>query len=437
MILAAQVAYRGSILHFLRDPTLSSGKPPLEYFDDGALIVEGGKVLQIGAYEELFPSVPSTTNWVDYRGHLILPGFIDTHTHYPQTEMIGAYGEQLLSWLHTYTFPTEKRYGDLSYARKQAHFFIEELLRHGTTSALVFATVHKTSVDGIFEAALAKNMRIISGKVLMDRNAPEYLLDTPELAYDDSKELILKWQGKGRLMYAITPRFAPTSTPAQLEKARRLKEEFPETYIHTHLSENKSEVDWVKSLFPKNSSYFDVYQSFGLTGQKSIFAHSIYLSEVELKAMAETQSVAAFCPTSNLFLGSGLFPLHRFKELGIRIGLGTDVGAGTSFSAFQTLNEAYKVAQLQGQKLGSLEGFYRATLGNAQALSIDHLVGNFLAGKEADFVIIDPHSTPLLQLRQQNSRTLEEKLFVLMTLADERAIKATYVLGNLVHRKGD
>lgn len=427
-LLADQQGYRATILHFLKPATATEG-PAYDYFEDGALVVEQGKILKVGPYEDIAASSPHTIKWTDYSGHLLIPGFIDTHVHYPQTEMIGAYGEQLLSWLNTYTFPTEKQYGDPVHAKQQAQFFVKELLRNGTTSALIFATVHKTSVDAIFEAASEHNMRVISGKVLMDRNAPQYLLDNPESSYQDSKELILKWHDKGRNLYAITPRFAPTSTPAQLQAASRLKSEFPDTYIHTHLSENKSEVEWVKSLFPEQNGYFDVYQSFGLTGKKSIFAHSIHLTDGEFRAMAQSQSVASFCPTSNLFLGSGLFPLHRFKQEGIRFGLGTDVGAGTSFSMFQTLNEAYKVAQLQGQKLSSLEGFYLATLGSAQALSIDDRVGNFKSGKEADFIVIDPHSTPLLKMRHLNSRSLEEKLFVLMTLADDRAIRATYIFG--------
>jgi len=361
-----------------------------------------------------------------------MPGLIDTHVHYPQTEMIGAYGEQLLTWLNTYTFPTEQKYHNEAYARSQADFFLQELLRNGTTCAMVFATVHKASVEALFDASLPLNMRIIAGKVLMDRHAPVPLLDTPKTGLDESKELILKWHGKGRLLYALTPRFAPTSTPEQLTSVRELLDEFSDLYVQTHLAENRSEVAWVQNLFPTHQGYFDVYKSFGLTGKRSIFAHCIYLTDQEREAMAASRSVASFCPTSNLFLGSGLFPLHEFEKAGIPVGLGTDVGAGTSFSLFRTLGEAYKVGQLQGHSLSPFEGFYLATLGGARALSLENCLGNLQAGKEADFIVVDPQSTPLMKARFQNSQSLEEKLFVLMTLADDRAIKATYIAGKKV-----
>ncbi len=424
-------AYRGTVLHFLKNP-YPAPAGSYEYYQDGALVVDGGIIQKVGSYAEVLQSLPPSVPWIDYSGKWLIPGFVDTHVHYPQTEMIGAYGAQLLEWLNTYTFPTEKQYSNAVYAKKQARFFIDQLLRNGTTSALVFSTVHKESVDAFFEASLEKNLRMISGKVLMDRNAPSYLLDTAASGYQDSKDLIKKWHGQGRLSYAITPRFAPTSSPEQLSQAGTLKKEFPEVYIHTHLSENKAEIEWVKSLFPNHQGYLDVYDSYGLTGKRSIFAHSIHLTSVEFQTMATTDSVAAFCPTSNLFLGSGLFPIKAFRDQNIRFGLGTDVGAGTSFSMFQTLNEAYKIAQLQSQKLSSLDGFYRATLGGAQALDLDSKIGNFLPGKEADFVVIEPKSTLLTTMRHLNSQTLEEKLFVLMTLGDDRNVFATYSMGELV-----
>jgi guanine deaminase len=433
--LGSPIAYRGTLLHFLKNP-YPDATGSYEFYQDGALVVDRGIVQKVGAYADVLKSIDPSVPWVDYSGKWILPGFVDTHVHYPQTEMIGAYGAQLLEWLNAYTFPTEKQYSNYVYAKKQARFFIDQLLRNGTTSALVFSTVHKESVDAFFEASLEKNLRMISGKVLMDRNAPDYLLDTALSGYQDSKDLIKKWHGQGRLSYAITPRFAPTSTPEQLKQAGALKKEFPDVYIHTHLSENQAEIEWVKSLFPQHQGYLDVYDSFGLTGKRSVFAHSVHLTAAEFATMAATDSVAAFCPTSNLFLGSGLFPIKTFRDQNIRYGLGTDVGAGTSFSMFQTLNEAYKVAQLQGQKLSSLDGFYRATLGGAQALDLDAKIGNLLPGKEADFVVLEPKSTPLTTMRHENSQTLEEKLFVLMTLGDDRNVFATYSMGDLVFSQG-
>lgn len=429
------IGYRGSIFHFLNDP-LESPDKAFQFFDDGLLVVENGHVLAVGPYSDLHKRLAKGVPIEDYSGRLIVPGFVDAHIHYPQTEMIAAYGEQLLEWLNTYTFPTERKYSDYPYARSQAEFFLDQLLRNGTTTALVFATVHPTSVEAIFDASLARNMRLISGKVLMDQNAPDYLLDSPDKAYKESRALIEKWRNKGRLGYAITPRFAPTSSPAQLEAAGRLRVEFPETYVHTHISENPDEVAWVKKLYPERKNYFDVYDHYGLSGPRSIFAHGIHLGpDDEVGAILATKSVIAFCPTSNLFLGSGLFPFRKLRDQGVRVALGTDVGAGTSFSMLETLDEAYKVAQLQKTRLSPLEGFYLATLGGAKALSLESKIGNFLPGKEADFVVLDPHATPLTHLRETGSRTLEEKLFVLMKLGDDRHVMATYVAGERLYTR--
>ena len=431
-------AYHGQIMHFVADPR-ELGSRALEYYEDGLLVVKDGKILKAGSYQQVHPSLveDSTRGSIvveDYRGKLIMPGFIDTHIHYAQTEMVAAYGEQLLEWLNTYTFPTERKYKNFAYARKQAKFFLDQLVRNGTTTALVFAAVFPESVDALFTEASKREMRLIGGKVMMDRNAPDYLLDTAADAYTDSKALIAKWHGRGRLLYAITPRFAPTSSPEQLQAAGKLLAEHPGVYLQTHLAESHAEVAWVKELYPDRSNYFDVYDHFGLSGSRSIFAHSIHLSDQERQRMAATQSVASFCPTSNLFLGSGLFELQDLLDRGIRVGLGTDIGAGTSFSMLQTLNEAYKVTQLQNQKLSSLIGFYLATLGGAKALSLDDRIGNFLPGKEADFVVLDPQATPLLATRMQNSLRLTEKLFVLMNLGDDRAVRATYVNGKLAYQ---
>lgn len=426
---AGATGYRGAILHCLASPD-DQGKAWHEYIDDGLLVVADGRVHACGAYASLCP-VMADLAIKDYRGHLLVPGFIDTHIHYPQAEMIGAYGEQLLQWLTSFTYPTEGKYKDYPYARRMAEFFLDELLRNGTTSALVFAAVQPASVDALFDAALARGLRLITGKVLMDRNAPAYLLDTATSAYEDSRALISKWHGKGRLGYAVTPRFAATSTPAQLAVAGRLKSEFPDVYLQTHLCENKSEISWVQTLFPERQGYLDVYHHYGLTGERSVFAHGIHLSDAEVDLLAATKSVVAFCPTSNLFLGSGLFPYRRYMQRGLRIGLGTDVGAGTSFSMLKTVGEAYKVNQLQGSCLPAMEGLYLATLGGARALSLDSRLGNFLPGKEADFVVLNPRATALSALRYDQSPELEQKLFSLMMLGDDRHVAATYVAGRL------
>lgn len=451
-------AYRASILYFVEDPS-QSVKPEssYRYYEDGLLIVKDGKVAAAGNFNDLHDRVETILGSykVDdqFRGDLIVPGFIDTHIHYPQTEMIASYGQQLLEWLSTYTFPTERQYENVDHARQISKVFLRELLRNGTTTALVFGTVHKQSVDALFLEAEKINMRLIAGKVMMDRNAPNYLLDTPSSSYADSRELIKRWHGRGRLLYAVTPRFAPTSSPEQLGKASELLAEFPGVYMHTHLSENLSEIQWVLSLFPKAKNYLDVYDSFQLTGPRSVFAHGIHLSESEFQLIHDTDSAVAFCPTSNLFLGSGLFKMREAKKSGreIRVGMGTDVGAGTSFNMLETLNEAYKVVLLEqnGQQerlaFSPFEAFYQATLGSARALHLEDRIGSFKSGREADFAVISLSDTALQKLRMSKAeqklangvmnqdQALADKLFVLMTTGDDRNIKATFVDGRMVH----
>lgn len=401
----------------------------VRYLEDGVIITEQGKIRWFGTWNDAQDHLPANVDIQHYPEQLIIPGMIDTHIHFPQTEMVGAYGEQLLSWLNTYTFPTEIQFKDKAYASEIAKFFVNELLKNGTTTALVFCTVHPESVDALFEAAEQHQMRLIAGKVMMDRHAPEALCDTAESAYEDSKALIEKWHGQGRALYAITPRFAPTSTPEQLERAGQLKAEYPDVYVHTHLSENKDEIAWVKDLFPAQKGYLDVYHHYGLTGQRSVFAHCVHLEDAEWQCMHETDSAIAFCPTSNLFLGSGLFPLNKTWQQQVKVGLGTDVGAGTSFSLLQTVNEAYKVQQLQGDKLSAYESLYHATLGGAKALDLDDKLGNFNVGKEADFVVLNIKPTALQQLRQSRSKSLEDSLFALFTIGDDRNVEATYIYG--------
>ena len=427
-------AYRAAILHNIADPAVVGVEQSYEYFEDGVLVIENGQVARVGHAAELLPTLKGV-EITEYRDALITPGFIDTHIHYPQTGMIASYGEQLLDWLNTYTFPTEQQFADKAHAADVAGIFLKELLRNGTTTALVFGTVHKQSVDAFFEAAEALNLRMIAGKVLMDRNAPDYLTDTLESGYADSKELIERWHGKGRLHYAVTPRFAPTSTPEQLTLAGKLLGEYPDLYMHTHLSENRKEIEWVKALFPERKGYLDVYDHYKLIGARSVFAHGVHLCDDECKRLAETGSAVAFCPTSNLFLGSGLFDLNKLEQHGVRVGLGTDVGAGTSFSQLQSLNEAYKVMQLQGKKLDPFKSLYLATLGGAHALYLDDKLGNFESGKDADFVVLDYNATPLISYRMQQAKTLEERLFALTMLGDDRAVKETFAAGQSVHRR--
>jgi guanine deaminase len=429
-------AYRGSILHFLKKPGDRYDTESYQYFSDGVLVVESGKIKMLGEVNEVMQKLPENDDLFelfDYSGYLIMPGFIDTHVHYPQTEIIASYGEQLLEWLQNYVYPTEKKYWNREHAKQTADFFLAELLRNGTTTAAVYSTVHANSAEVLFECAAQLNMLILTGKILMDRNAPDYLRDTPEKAYAESKQLIEKWHGKGRALYAITPRFAPTSTEAQLEITAALKKEFPTTYLQTHISENRDEIAWVKELFPWSKDYTDVYDHFDLLGERSIFGHAIHLSEREFKRFHDTNSVMAWCPPSNFFLGSGLFKLGEARKYKNRIGLATDMGGGSTFSLLRTLSEAYKVAALQGLRLSPLESFYYITLGNAEALSLADRIGNFALGKEADFVVLNMKSTPLLANKMARAKNLEEKLFNLSILGDDRVIKATYVCGEMRH----
>ncbi len=424
-------AYRAAILYFVGDP-YELGEQAVRYHQDGILWVENGHVKAVGAAQRLLPLLPQRVPVERFSHHLILPGFIDTHIHYPQTEMIAAYGERLLSWLNNYTFPTEMQFADEDHAAAVAQMFLDELLRNGTTTALVFGTVHPQSVDAFFQAAQQRGLRMIAGKVMMDRNAPEALCDTAQQSYRDSKDLINRWHGVDRLQYAVTPRFAPTSTPEQLQLAGRLLQEHPGVYLHTHLSENTDEVTWARELFPDAKHYLDVYDRAGLLSQRSVFAHGIHLCDDECQRLAQTGSAIAHCPTSNLFLGSGLFALDHLQQQGVTVSLGTDVGAGTSFSMLRTLDEAYKIQQLRGNSLDPFQALYLATLGGAKALDLEQSIGSLQPGYEADFNILNLKATPLLAFRMARSRSLQETLFVLNTLGDDRVVERTFALGRCV-----
>ena len=432
MFTSPDTAIRASFFDFVdlaKDPEAILAQA--RYIDDGLLILREGRVVALHDWHEVSDSLrPDAV--IDLRGKLIMPGFVDCHIHYPQTEMIGAFGEQLLEWLNQYTFPVEGQYRCPEHAAQMSAFFLHQLLANGTTSALIFGTVHPQSVEALFSAAEALNMRIIAGKVMMDRNAPDYLVETPEESYQQTRALIERWHQRGRLGYALTPRFAPTSSPALLEKVQTLRTAYPDVWLHTHLSENPQEVAWVRALFPDHNGYLDVYHQYQLTGRRSVFAHCLHLENHEWQCLHDTDSAIAFCPTSNLFLGSGLFNIKRSWQQGINVGMGTDVGAGTTFNMLQTLGEAYKVGQLQQYRLSAAEAFYHATLGGAHALDLDQHIGNFLPGKEADFVVLDMAVSPLQKLRMNNCKDIWEKLFVLMTLGDDRNIVQTWVNGQPV-----
>jgi guanine deaminase len=424
--------YRGELLHFLADPAKVALQDSYQYIEDGLLIIKDGLVEQVGEAKALLNTLDNDVDVIHYENGLIMPGFIDTHVHYPQTEMIASYGEQLLEWLENYTFPFERQFSDLEHGKRVAEFFLTQLLEAGTTTALVFGTVHKESVDAFFTIAQQKKLRMICGKVLMDQNCPDYLSDTAQSGYDDSKALIEKWHNTDRLQYAITPRFAPTCSTEQLNKAGQLLAENPSVYLHTHLSENKSEIAWVEELFPDSDGYLDVYDQSNLLSRRSVFAHGVHLHDSECQRLSETDSAVAFCPSSNLFLGSGLFNLQQAEKFDVNVGLGSDIGAGTTFSMLSTINEGYKTQQLRGDKLSPFKSMFLATLGGAIALDLEGTIGNFVKGAEADFIVLDYHATPLMDRRMQHCKTLSEKLFILSMLGDERHVKATHIMGERV-----
>jgi guanine deaminase len=425
-------AIRGPVLTFTGDPFLDGVETALRYESDAIVGMADGKITHFGAASTVRGELPPGTHIKEYgRDALILPGFIDCHVHYPQTQIIGAYGEQLLDWLNKYTFVAEQQFADPGHARVVAGTFLGECLRNGTTTCASFCTVHEHSVDAFFEAAAERGMRTIAGKCLMDRNAPEALRDTAQRGYDESKALIARWHGKGRALYAITPRFAPSSTPAQMELAGALWKEHPGTYLQSHVSENRDEVAFARSIYPERDGYLDIYDHFGQLGPRAIYGHGIWLSDAELHRMHESGTAIAHCPTSNMFLGSGLFDLRKAKQRDrpLRVGLATDVGAGTSLSMLQTMGAAYQVAQLGGGSLSASQAFHLATRGAAQALYLEDKIGSIAVGMEADLIVLNLKSTPLIEFRMQHCESLDEALFVQMTMADGRAIDTTIVAG--------
>ncbi len=429
-------ALRSRIAHFCDRPGVSV-EDSFEYFADGVLHIDRGRVAFVGTAEQYRAAGYPLDACEKLPGQLIMAGFIDAHVHAPQLNVVGSFGKQLLDWLETYTFPAELKFGEPDHSQQQSERFIQWLLAHGVTSAMVFTTAFKHSAEHLFQSAAGRNMRLLAGKVWMDRNAPAGLLDTAESALADSLDLIQRWHGHQRLGYVITPRFAGTSTPTQLHTAGQLLQQYPDLWLQTHLSENRDELDWTQQLFPAARDYLDVYERFGLHHAKSLFAHCLHLSDSEVERIALRGSAIGFCPSSNLFLGSGLFDYQKIAAHGIPVALASDVGAGTGLSPFTTMGDAYKVCQLQGAPLGPLEAFYLCSLGAARALKLDSFIGNLEVGKEADFIVINPARHRFIAERLEGARTIEEELFVYMTLGDERLIERTYLMGHLHYNQSE
>ena len=426
-------ALRASLLHFSDNPAHQEGA--IHWHSDGLLLLAGDKIAAAGDYAALQHLIPHDLSVEHHPGKIIMPGFIDTHIHYPQTDMIASPAPGLLPWLEQYTFPTERQFQDPAHANEVAAFFLDELLRAGTTTAMVYCTVHSASVEAFFNQSEQRDLRMVAGKVLMDRHCPEFLQDTAETGARDSEALIQRWHHRGRQLYALTPRFAPTSTPEQLHLTGELAKAYPDTFIQTHVAENKDECAWARSLFPEARSYLDIYDRVGLMRPRAMYAHCIWLDDIDRQRMAETQSAVALCPTSNLFLGSGLFDFDKADAAHVPLSMATDVGGGTSFSMLQTMNETYKVARMGGRYFPASSMFYTATLGAARAMQLENVIGSLKVGNEADFILVNPQATPLLARRSKHVNSLEEQLFVLAMLGDDRCIEATYAAGKLAFQK--
>lgn len=421
----------GQTLRFMDHPFSASLEDSVVYESTGAICIEGGKITDIGDKATLKARYPHA-QCVDYGKHLITAGFVDAHVHYPQTAMIASWGKRLIDWLNTYTFPEESRFADPAYAQEIATRYVDLALAHGATSFASFCTIHPTSVDAIFEAAAAKDMCVVAGKTAMDRNAPDGLRDTAQSAYDDSKALIAKWHGKGRVHYAITPRFSPTSTPEQLQAMGTLWQEHPDCLMQTHLSEQVDEIEWVKSLFPKARDYLDTYEQFGLLGERGLYGHAIHLEGREIDRLAEVGAAVVHCPTSNTFIGSGLFDCAGLMARDIKTGLATDTGGGSSFSMLHTMAAAYEIAQLRGTALHPAQLLWLATVGSAEALHLEDKIGNIAIGNDADLVVLNLASTPAIAQRSERAKDIWEAVFPTIMMGDDRAIADVWVAGEQV-----
>ena len=429
----AERVVRGAVLTYGDDPALAGAARAVRFHRRGAVAVDAhGRIAWRGPAGRLparFRDLPAD----DHGDALVMPGFVDAHIHFPQYRMLAAPGRDLLDWLNRFTFREESRYASAAHARIAAEVFLDRLVQHGTTAALVFSSVHRGAADALFAAAQRRGQAVVSGKTMMDRNAPEAVRDDPKSGVRDSESLIARWHRRGRLRYAITVRFAVTSTEAQLRAAGDLAAARPDCHLHSHLAESEEEIALVARLFPRARDYTDVYDRFGLLGPRSVFAHGVHLSERECARLHETGTAVVHCPTANTFLGSGLFDGGHVgrSDRPVRIGLGTDVGGGTSYSMLSTLGEAYKVAMLTGRRPGPHDLFHLATRGNAMHLGLGDELGTLDAGRWADLVVLDPRATPVLADRHALSESLEDTLFALAILGDERAVRATYVAGRL------
>ena len=421
---------RGTVLTCSDDPALSA--TAFRLIEDGAVVVEGSRIVEVEAWSDLTTERTAGVTVVDHRPSLIVPGFVDVHAHYPQSNVIAAYGTQLLDWLTRFTFPEESKFSDEGYATEAAEFFLSELIRNGTTASMVFCTVHPESVDALFNAAAKRNMCIHAGKVMMDSNCPEYLRDDVETGEAQVRDLIARWHLQGRNRYVLTPRFAPTSSESQLRLCGDILAEDDSLGLQTHVAENLDEVGWVKELFPDARSYLDVYERFDLLNANVVLAHCIHLDSQDRDTMARHGATMAFCPTSNLFLGSGHFDVREADRHGNVFALATDVGGGTSFSMLRTLGEAYKVAQMTGENVSPERLLYMATLAGAKALSCEDSIGSLEPGKIADIVVLDSYATSISARRAQVCESAIDQFFALTVLGDDRHIAEVYVAGKCV-----
>ena len=416
----------GQVLSFEGDPFLLG---PEAARVNEAVLVDGGRIKAVGNADTL-RAAHRQARVTDYGKALISAGFVDAHVHYPQTAIIASWGKRLIDWLNQYTFPEEMRFADPTYAAEVASRYFDLALAHGTTSMCSYATIHPASVDAFFDQAQARGLRAFAGKTCMDRNAPEGLRDTAQSAYDDSKALLTKWHGKDRLSYVITPRFSPTSTPEQLAAMGALWREHPDCLMQTHLSEQTDEIAWVKDLFPQSRDYLDTYEAQGLLREGAVYGHAIHLTAREKARLAEAGASVVHCPTSNTFIGSGLFDMGLAQSL--RVGLATDTGGGSSFSMLRTMAAAYEVAQLRGQALHPSQLWWLATQGSARALRAEHQIGNIAVGHEADLVVVNLASTPAIEQATRRAEDIWQALFPTIMLGDDRAIHAVWALGRLV-----
>ncbi|MGR3636086.1 MAG: guanine deaminase [Shimia sp.] len=421
----------GQTLSFEGNPFETAPAEAARHERSGAVLIKDGRIAAVGTSDALRAAHPQA-DVTDYGDALLCAGFVDAHVHYPQTGIIASWGKRLIDWLNSYTFPEEMRFGDRAYADQVANTYLDLTANHGTTTMVSYCTIHPESVDAIFTAAQTRGQRIVAGKTCMDRNAPDGLRDTAQSAYDDSKALIAKWHGVDRLDYAITPRFSPTSTPEQLRALGDLWAEHPDCLMQTHLSEQTDEIEWVLGLFPEARDYLDTYEAFGLLGEKGLYGHAIHLEPRERARLRETGAGLIHCPTSNTFIGSGLFEMQSLMSEGQRVGLATDTGGGSSFSMLRTMAAAYEVAQLRHTPLHAAQLMWLATQGSARSLHMEDKIGNLASGMEADIVVLDLSSTPDIAQRFSRADDIWEAVFPTIMMGDDRAIKATWINGQPV-----